>query len=234
MNTRIIISGIMLIMLAGCYDIHDYPIEPVARFTASSYSVGIGQDVYFNNGSLYADYFEWDFGDGYYSNTYNPVHYYSHPGTYTVSLTAFQDGGYCHTLYTTIYVYANTTLEITVLEYYDEYPVADASIILYPTLQDWYNETHPVLEVYTDARGKAVIDDLPPVSYYIDVWHPNHNNYVLAEEDVSYIRIPPLVRNGYNYFVAWVDYVPGGYKKKGEVLQSLKKGRTYMDKEQKK
>ena len=34
-----------------------------------------------------------------------------------------------------------TLLEIEVLEYYEEYPVEGASVIIYPTLTDWENET---------------------------------------------------------------------------------------------
>ena len=35
-----------------------------------------------------------------------------------------------------------------------------------------------------------------------------HNNFSLADEDVGWIRIPALVANDINSFVAWVDYVP--------------------------
>lgn len=229
MKTRIIIAGFALMLMAGCYHYHEeYPIEPVARFTVSDYVVEVNQDIFFSNTSINADYFEWDFGDGYVTNLASPAHYYDYPGTYTVTLTAFFDG-LAHTTYQTITVHSSTILEITVLEYYDEYSVPDASIVLYPTLNDWYNQTNPVIEVYTDYDGVAVIKDLPAKTYYIDVWHPEHNNYILAEEDVSYIRIPHLINHGTTYFTAWVDYVPEGWKKKGEAVQSLKKSRTFKD-----
>jgi PKD repeat protein len=48
-----------------------------------------GQTVYFDNQSLYADYYEWDFGDGSpLSSLENPEHTYPNPGTYTVRLVA--------------------------------------------------------------------------------------------------------------------------------------------------
>lgn len=231
MKTTIYIFGLVLVILTGCYEKHEYyPVEPIAQFNISDYSVEPGQTVYFTNNSLHADYFEWNFGDGTFSDVINPAHAYAHPGTYSVSLTAFLNGRQAHTVYQTITVLSITRLEITVLEYYDEYAVADASIILYPTLQDWYDETNPVIEVFTNYYGVAVIEDLPPSSYYVDVWHPEHNNYILAEEDVRYIRIPPLTRYGVNYFTAWVDYVPEGWKKKGATLKGLTKGRSFNDK----
>ena len=35
----------------------------------------------------------------------------------------------------------STSLEIEVLEYYDQYPIPEASIVLYTTQYDWDNQT---------------------------------------------------------------------------------------------
>ncbi|MEL6987750.1 MAG: PKD domain-containing protein, partial [Bacteroidota bacterium] len=50
-------------------------------------------NVQFENLSIDADTYLWDFGDGNSSNNENPVHSYDQPGQYTVSLTAFNDCG---------------------------------------------------------------------------------------------------------------------------------------------
>lgn len=47
-----------------------------------------GGTVIFNNASTDADSYSWDFGDGNNSNEESPVHTYSSPGVYTVSLNA--------------------------------------------------------------------------------------------------------------------------------------------------
>jgi PKD repeat protein len=45
-------------------------------------------EVQFQNASLWATQYAWDFGDGNTSTAKNPVHEYAQPGAYTVSLTA--------------------------------------------------------------------------------------------------------------------------------------------------
>ncbi len=48
--------------------------------------------VLFNNLSQNADNYQWDFGDGTTADLLSPVHYYVHPGIFTVTLTASVDG----------------------------------------------------------------------------------------------------------------------------------------------
>ena len=65
---------------------------PVADFIGS----GTGctpLTVDFTNNSLYADTYQWDFGDGGQSNLENPTYTYFEAGTYTVTLTAYGPGG---------------------------------------------------------------------------------------------------------------------------------------------
>ncbi|XZF16398.1 DUF4886 domain-containing protein [Chitinophagaceae bacterium MMS25-I14] len=57
---------------------------PYAAFT-KAYS---GSTVNFQNQSLNAGVYQWDFGDGNTSGAVSPAHLYSTPGTYTVKLTA--------------------------------------------------------------------------------------------------------------------------------------------------
>ena len=63
---------------------------PEANF---NYSVN-GLEVSFTNNSINATSYEWDFGDGIYSQEENPVHEYQDAGTYIVLLKAFNDCGF--------------------------------------------------------------------------------------------------------------------------------------------
>ena len=179
--------------------------KPVASFFSSEIDVYVNEDVFFTNTSIDAKYFEWDFGDGTYSNATNPVHKWQASGIYTVVLTA-SSNKYTDKAYQDISVTFPTTLEIEVLEYYEEYPVENASVILYPTYDDWLDETNMLVEGFTNANGKVVFSNLEPKRYYVDVWEANHDNYTLAEEDVGFIETDILVEGEINRFIAWVDY----------------------------
>jgi len=68
------------------------PPTPVVQFTGT----GVGcapLTIQFQNNSLYAKNYEWDFGDGFKSNEENPVHTYVEGGVYSISLIAYGDGG---------------------------------------------------------------------------------------------------------------------------------------------
>ena len=208
MKKYILIMAIIPLLFTGCER------EPYADFTLSQSTVEIDEIIYFTNLSSDAEYYEWDFGDGTISSRTNPSHQYSAEGMYNVSLTAYRDNMMYDRAYTTIEVLMPTMLEITVLEYYDEYPVSDASVLLYPSKNDWDNETSALVEGFTDENGVVTFTGLSPVSYWIDVWHTDYNNYLLAEEDEYWIKTLPLVANSLNTFIAYVDEVEPPSKNK--------------------
>ncbi len=175
---RILIStaAAALIMLSSC------EIQPDANFFSDKIRAEIGEEVFFFNGSYNATDYEWDFGDGTWSDAYEPVHPFNASGVFTVILSAYSRNGNVDKSYLDIEVLSPTMLEIEVLEWYDEYPVAGASVILYPTEIDWDNETNAIIEGFTNSSGKVVFTNLQPRVYYVDVWHVNHNNYTLRNE----------------------------------------------------
>jgi PKD repeat protein len=213
MKKYILILAILPMLFASCEK------EPYADFYASATLVEIDEIIYFTNNSMHAGYFEWDFGDGTISTRRNPSHHYSYEGIFTVSLTAFRNDRIYDRAYMTIEVLMPTMLEVTVLEYYYEYPVSDASVLLYPSLYDWEQQTNDIVEGFTDANGVVTFTGLDPVSYWIDVWHENYNNYMLAEEDEYWIKTLPLLKNRLNTFIAYVDEVepppPESFKSTG-------------------
>ncbi len=223
----------LLVLLTGCER------YPDAGFYASQYTIEVGDVVRFHNTSYDAATCEWDFGDGTYTTIYSPSHAYTAPGTYSIMLTVWSPDGTSDMIYRTIRVSdpappppppAPTVLEIEVLEYYDEYPIEGASVLLYGNYDDWYDEYNPIMEGFTDYQGIVVFENVAATDYYVDVWEANHNNYLLADEDLNFIHTLPLVPNEVNYFIAWVDYVPGGKKSKGHYkLKKLEK-RSYDSK----
>ena len=210
--------------------------EPVASFFIELDKPKLGQEIFFNNTSDNAESFEWDFGDGYMSKDKHPVYKYSLTGTYDVTLSAFSKKGKESKARMTITVVEPTLLVVEVLEYWDSYPVADASVILFPTLSDWDNNQNMIIEGFTDNDGIVVFADLDPIVHYVDVWEQDHDNYQLREEDPGFITTQKVVPDKIQWFVAWVDYVE--HKKgaeRGERTMVVKKlerrvdGKIYPD-----
>ena len=200
MKRMIFLTAVAAIMLSSC-DIH-----PEASFYTDKISAEVGEEIFFTNSSYNASHFEWDFGDGTWSDAFNAVHSYSGSGTFTVVLSAFSSSGNVDKAYADIEILSPTMLEVEVLEWYDQYPVQGASVILYPTETDWDNQTNAIVEGFTNSSGKVIFTDLGPYVCYIDVWHETHNNYTLRNEDVNFIRTDQLLKNELNQFIAWVDY----------------------------
>lgn len=201
MKKFIPILPFLVLLLGSCEQ------EPFADFIMSSHRVEVFETVYLTNTSSdNTDYFEWDFGDGTWSDAINVSHYYDRAGIYTITLSAYNGSNLVSRVSQEIEV-TTTALRVIVEEYYDHYRVPEASVILYPTQDDWDFETNAVVEGSTDANGVVVFENLNPVVYYLDVWHANHNNYALAAEDVDWIRTDPLLRGEEIEFVAYVDYI---------------------------
>lgn len=204
MKTNLYILIILPFLLFSCEAI------PEASFFVDNTEPVVGEEVYFTNDSYNAKRYEWDFGDNTYSEEEHPVHVFTASGTFIVTLTAYSKTGLSNQAMMEIEVLIPTLLEVEVLEYYDKYPVGNASVILYPTLSDWDNETNSISEGFTDGTGKVVFSDLDNFVYYVDVWEADHNNYTLRDEDVGFIRTDQIRPHEINRFIAYVDFVSGG------------------------
>lgn len=67
------------------------PVVPSA--TISNTTPLVNDSVFFTNNSTGAMDYDWNFGDGFYSYDFAPNHVYSAPGTYVVTLTAYNATG---------------------------------------------------------------------------------------------------------------------------------------------
>ena len=206
LKTAVMKRVLILTAVAALMMLNSCDLQPESHFFADKIKADVGEVVFFFNRSYNATDYEWDFGDGTFSNAYEPSHAYNGSGIFTVILTAYSKSGSIDKSYLDIEIISPTMLEIEVLEYYDQYPVSGASVILYPTEKDWDNETNAIVEGFTNASGKVVFTNLQPRVYFVDVWHSTHNNYTLREEDTGFIRTDQLEKNQLNKFIAWVDY----------------------------
>ena len=82
-----------------------YPV-PVAGFTNSPDSAWIHRAIIeFDNSSIGASIYNWDFGDGTTDNFFNGTHNYTDTGTYDITLVVLSDHGCRDTVYGKIRVY---------------------------------------------------------------------------------------------------------------------------------
>jgi hypothetical protein len=188
------------VILVSCHKDH----VPEASFSADSTTPEVGQTVFFSNTSINGNSFKWDFGDGYISTEPNPAHVYTSTGSFNVVLTASGDGFESQSSLV-INVQVPTLLVIEVREYYSDDLIPNASILLYPTLADWDNQTNSISEAFTDQNGVAVFSNPGSYVYYLDVWEATHDNYTLRSEDVGFIRTPQVVPHQITAFTAYVD-----------------------------
>lgn len=192
---------------------------PDAYFHTDIVNPEVGQDVIFINESHNAKNFDWDFGDGSTSTEENPRHAYRGTGTFNVMLKVTSKSGLSDEASLTLEVLVPTLLEIEVREYYKQYTVSNANVIIYPSLKDWDSQKNLISEGITDNDGIVVFSGLDPINYYVDVWEKNHDNYTLADEDTSFIKTPAILPHKINRFVAWVDYYEDSAKGGGRDIR---------------
>lgn len=210
MRNILILTGLSILFLTSCY--REPEPNPYADFGVDYVYVEPNEVVFFNNYSKDADHFEWDFGDGYGSNAFQPSHTYSAEGVYKVTLAAYNSGRVDYT-YIEIEVY-ETTLEVEVIEWRNDGVVnyiAGIEVALYSNHSEWFDRTIYYDGIgYTDNSGIIIFQGVKTIPYYIDIWSPSFNNFQLAEEDINFALTASLQHARHNIFTAYVDYDPQG------------------------
>jgi len=206
MKRLLYILPILVTIIAGCQR------EPYADGIITPNPAYVGEDVEFRDLSLHSDAVDWDFGDGTGSSNYVAYHRYIDPGYYDASLRAYGTKGGVNTWPFTVEV-IGSELTVVVQLWTPEgsapgYFVQGASVILYPTLDDWIDQTNPVGELFTNQYGKCTFTDLSYQIYYVDIWEANHDNYTLAADDVAFIESPMLLGTVLWEWTFYVDYYP--------------------------
>lgn len=123
------------------------PFQPIASFTHTSNNGYIApSSITFTNTSQHAASVSWDFGDGGMSTAPNPVHSYTTPGSYTVTLTATNE---------TLTDVETKTITISAMAYTGVYKLVSAVITkdviidgtLYPDGTDVTAEAQVIFDV---------------------------------------------------------------------------------------
>ena len=111
-NTGSYTVSVKVVTGAGCENEIEYPAYvkvwkiPTAGFVANPDNTTIiNPEVFFDNTSLYATSYQWDFGDGGTDTALSPNHVYSDTGTYIVQLIALNEMGCSDTIYNIVNIH---------------------------------------------------------------------------------------------------------------------------------
>ena len=141
------------------------PVAPLASFSILNLSSCSG-NISFNDESLYnPNYWNWNFGDGTYSNLQNPSHTYLNDGTYDVSLFVSNGLGQDSIFQSGI---VTVNLMPPPISYNDTSYVSPAIFTLSSATNDvnWYTDTLAILPI---ASGSSFITPLlsNTTTYYV-------------------------------------------------------------------
>ena len=122
---------------------------PTAAFSYSDTALMVN----FSNTSINANNYEWNFGDGNFSNMANPIHQYQNTGTYTIYLTAENN------------CYSDTTWQTITLSTTGILASEDSNLSIYPNPSDGKcfidigttNIGNGILKIY-DLNGKIIME----------------------------------------------------------------------------
>jgi gliding motility-associated-like protein len=135
------------------------PPTPVVSF------IGGGQGcapltIEFQNNTLYADRYEWDFGDGFKSNEENPLHTYDVGGVYTVSLVGYGPGGQA------LDVHVDS---VTVYGLPNAYFISQPRVVFIPSDPVvFFNLSENAIQYFWDFGDGFTSTEASPTHYYLE------------------------------------------------------------------
>ncbi len=216
MKRVLTILPILTFVLAGCNP------DPFADFIIDPNPGYVGEDILFTNISDNAQSAEWDMGDGSVSSAFNVTHFYYDPGFYNVTLRAFGKRSGVNTVVYEVEV-IGSELKIEVLDFDTEVRIEGASVVLFTSLDEWYEADYDnvVDEQFTNSAGVCYFDNLSYQKYYVDVYYRVGNegyvNWLLGEDDVFFIETQQLPGGFDHTFIAYVEPVTFDDKKAAAV-----------------
>lgn len=135
------------------------PPTPVVSFTGSGEGCA-PLTVSFQNNTLYADRYEWDFGDGMKSNELNPTHTYTDGGLYSISLVAYGEGGQA------LDVHVDS---VNVFGLPDAYFISQPKVVFIPSDPIvFFNLSQNATQFFWDFGDGFTSTEASPTHYYLE------------------------------------------------------------------
>lgn len=191
--------------------------EPAAMFSYDpSTNPEAGEEIKFNNETLDANDYYWDFGNGLTSEEEMPSTRFKPPGNYTVTLTAsntFKSSTYSEN----ILIHPPTILDFWVYDT-DGLPISTGYAELYPTYGDAMNGTNMISSKTSNQDGRASFNNLEAQSYYL-----LFTKYTPTGAWAAGGNIGPLVQNQVNEYWAIAEFYTDVYKSMKSTENIMKK-----------
>ena len=202
MKTYFVLILIFFVFLVSCIE------EPSALFSIVDGSeFWTYENIQFNNASIGAETFSWDFGNGKSVNDNFPVFFYELPGEYTITLTAYSKKEKYQDSYSlNIYITQPTDLSIKIYRLNpDTQEVDSAKVTLYKTFEDWTDYKNKFKSLISDDNGLVFFRDLEPIVYYVDIFKHDETTGFWTNWNSGY-KTDTLKENSINYYPVILEY----------------------------
>ncbi|QSE98812.1 PKD domain-containing protein [Fulvivirga lutea] len=144
-------------------------------FAVSNTEICKGQELVFNNQSKGAKSYIWDFGDGTTSDLINPVHTFSEPGLYDITLIATSIDGCNDKVVKTSYIKVNYVEA--------EFEIGETDSKCAPLLIDFTNNSKNATQYHWDFGDGAFSSSVDPIHVYSDIGQ--FDVTIIASDDIG-------------------------------------------------
>ena len=155
---RLLLIPAFAIVLLSCSKEDDPLPEPQSSFTASESFIEKGETVQFTNSSTNAVRYEWDFGNGESSVIKNPTMKFDEAGSYTVTLSAYNEEEKVHSSSSKVEVKAKP-------EAISSFYTADSSYEYGKAIEFINSSVNAVRYEWDFGNGKTSANENPSIVY---------------------------------------------------------------------
>lgn len=217
MTKRILyLSQVSVLFIIGIFLTQSCKTPPTADFSIDpAENPEAGDTIFFNNQSLEALSYKWDFGNGKSSEEDSPYTFYDTKGSYIIKLIATNEDG-SDSIAEAITIFDPTVLGFYVYMPDSITPLENCNVWVYDNETDWDNFDEPKYFELTDRDGLALFNNLEDITYYIIMYK--------EVEDGLYITggyTQALTLNNMNLYAVVSDFIPA------EELKSVKVDKTF-------
>ena len=234
---RTMLSFILVVILGGCIQIEPEDIneQPVAHFLVKRYIYEAGEKIAFQNRSINAENYNWNFGDGETSEHENPVKSYQLPESkhyddFVVTLTAENSEGVTDAFSETLYI-GKRQLSSIIIERIT-FTDSTGNKLEEDDLLDLYLyfglQSNPESHAIGNSRSTTTRDNISHDAFPLVFNFPEQSAYILRDTTMFLEIYEDDGTIETNYKIASFEFNP---TKQGKKSDDGRKGAFYLENE---